>query len=165
MKHKANSLRKASADDLAAINKIIEDAIMSWDLPERVKRLSLSSYQYSEQDLDSLELMVAENSQQQITGVVAWEKAEPKDAPAGTNALLLHGIYVDPRHQHQGIGRQLIACAETAAREKQYDGLLVKAQSSAVEFFLKQGMKPLPVENEKRDYVHRYWKPIEMRSI
>jgi len=163
MKHEAITLRKAIAGDLAAINNVIDAAIMTWNLPARVKRLSLSSYQYAEHDLDSLELMVTENSQQQITGVVAWEHADPKDVPVGKNALLLHGIYVDPQYQHQGIGSLLLATAEKDARDRNYDGILVKAQSSAVEFFLKQGMKPLPVKNEKRDYAHRYWKPIEKR--
>ncbi len=37
---------------LDAINHVIEAAVMIWDLPERVKRLSLSSYYYTEQDLN-----------------------------------------------------------------------------------------------------------------
>ena len=67
---------------------------------------------------------------------------------------------MDPQQQHHGIGKRLLQAAEQTAVNKHYDGVLVKAQSSAAGFFLAQGMQPLEVENEKRDYTHRYWKPI-----
>ena len=160
MVHETISLRKAKISDLAAINKIIDNAIITWDIPERVRRLSLPSYQYSPHDLDTLELLVAENSQQEITGLAAWEKADPRDAPPGKNALLLHGLYVDPEFHHQGIGQKLYYAAEQAAVKQGFDGLLVKAQSNATGFFKAQGMEALTVQNESRDYMHRYWKSI-----
>ena len=163
MVHETIFLRKAKLSDLAEINKIIAHAIMTWDLPERVKRLSLPSYHYSSNDLDTLELIVAENSQQEITGVATWENAEPRDIPTGKSALLLHGIYVDPQYHRQGIGHELFKAAEQAALEKGLDGLLVKAQSDATGFFKAQGMEALSVHDETRDYSHRYWKLIEAR--
>ncbi len=159
----AITLRHANAADLTAINEVIDAAIMTWDLPERVKRLSLPSYRYQPHDLDTLEIVVAENSAQHIVGVAAWEPANAKDAPQGQRALLLHGIYVTPQKYRQGIGRQLFNAAEQAALEKDYSGLLVKAQADATSFFLAQGMQPLEIENERRDYAHRYWKPINKR--
>lgn len=155
------TLRKARAADLVAINQLIDAAIMTWDLPERVKRLSLPSYHYKLHDLEMLELMVAENSEQRVVGVTAWEPADINDTPQGQRALLLHGIYVDPEHHHQGIGSQLLRAAEQAAVNQGYSGLLVKAQANAAGFFLAQGLRALKVENEKRDYAHRYWKPID----
>lgn len=163
MQNEVIKIRKAKAADLTGINNVIDAAINTWNLSDRVKRLSLPSYHYSLQDLDAMELMVAENSQQQITGLAAWDRADPKDTPPGKNILLLHGIYVDPPHQREGIGSQLLAAAEQAAHAKGYDGLLVKAQTSAQGFFKAQGMEPLKVENEGRDYTHRYWKLIKER--
>lgn len=34
------TLRPATADDLEAVNRVIENAVMTWDLPDRVKRLA-----------------------------------------------------------------------------------------------------------------------------
>ena len=157
----AINIRKASTADLVDINPVIDAAIMTWDLPERVKRLSLPSYHYTEHDLQTIALMVAEANNKNIVGVAAWDRADSKDAPSGYNTLLLHGIYVEPAHHHQGIGQQLLQAAEQAAIEQGYNALLVKAQASAAGFFLAQGMRPLQVENASRDYAHRYWKPLK----
>ena len=159
------TLREASKADLVAINQVIDAAIMTWKLPERVKRLSLPSYHYKEHDLQHIKLIVAEDDKQNIIGVAAWEQADPNDAPANYSPLLLHGIYVYPEKHHQGIGKQLLHAAEQAAIKQNYDGLLVKAQASAAGFFVAQGMRPLSIENENRDYAHRYWKLIEKRKI
>jgi N-acetylglutamate synthase-like GNAT family acetyltransferase len=157
------SLRRAGTKDLVAINKIIDAAIMTWDLPERVKRLSLPSYHYKQHDLETLEIIVAEKGTQQIVGIAAWEPANTKDVPQGQRALFLHGIYVAPEQYRQGIGSQLLQAAELTALDRGYDGLLVKAQADAAGFFLAHGMQPLEIENEKRDYPHRYWKLLKKR--
>jgi len=158
------TLCKATEADLTAINEIVDAAVMSWSLPERVKRLSLPTYRYRLHDLETLELVVAENNEHQVVGVAAWEPVGPKDAVEGYSTLLLHGIYVKPAQQHQGIGSQLLRAAEQAAIEKKYSGLMVKAQASAAGFFLSQGMQPLEVVNEKRDYAYRYWKLLNQRG-
>lgn len=159
------NLRKASTHDLAEVNKIIDAAVMNWNLPERVKRLSLPSYHYQAHDLDMLEIVVAETSKGQIVGVAAWEQADPKDTPARQRALLLHGIYVDPEFQRQGVGQVLLKEAEQATRDQGFTGLLVKAQADAAGFFLSQGMQALAIENQSRDYAYRYWKPTSKRRI
>lgn len=151
-------VRRARADDLDAINRVIEAAVMTWNLPERVKRLSLSSYRYKELDFDHLEMVVAEDEREKILGVAAWEQVDVKDTPTGQSALLLHGIYVDPSHHHQGIGRRLFRLAEQAVLNHQYSGLLVKAQEDAKGFFLTQGMTRMEVEDPARHYANRFWK-------
>ena len=107
LKLKVN-IRSARLDDLSAINAIIESAVMSWKIPDRVKRLSLPSYCYHEIDFQHLEIVVAEDHRQNIIALAAWEQADSADAPVGQAALLLHGIYVDASHHHQGVGRQLL---------------------------------------------------------
>jgi GNAT superfamily N-acetyltransferase len=131
---------------------------MTWDLPERVKRLSLPSYRYTALDFEHLNMVVAEDATHNIMGVAAWEQADPKDPPKEKSALLLHGIYVDPFHCNKGIGRQLFLAAEQAVKEARFDGLLVKAQAGATGFFLAMGMQLLPLDNPKQQYANRFWK-------
>jgi hypothetical protein len=76
-------LRPAHAADLPALNGVIERAIATWPLPERVKRLTLPSYRYQPHDLDHLHLVVAEDAGGTAVGVAAWEPAHPRDLPAG----------------------------------------------------------------------------------
>jgi len=153
------TITPANQDDLDAINRVIEAAIMRWDLPERVKRLSIPSYFYNEQDLQHLEIVVA-NQDNSIIAVASWEPAENKDTPSNQTGLLLHGLYVHPDYQNIGIGKKLLNAAENATRNKGLNGLLVKAQADAVAYFIKQGMTEVEIENTSRDYAHRLWKAI-----
>jgi len=151
-------IQSANKEMLDAINALVEAAIMTWDLPERVKRLTLSSYRYTVQDMLHLEIIVAKVDQA-IAGVAAWEEADSNDTPDNKTALLLHGIYVDPDLHKSGIGTLLFQAAEQAVQEKGLDGLLVKAQSGTEAFFKKQGMIRLPVDDPNRHFANRFWKP------
>jgi GNAT superfamily N-acetyltransferase len=154
------TLRPATPADLDAINSVIERAVLTWPLPERVKRLTLPSYRYQPHDLDHLKIMVAENSEHGVIGVAAWGPAALRDLPAGKTGLLLHGLYVDPERQRQGVGRKLLDVALRAAREQGFDGLLVKVQPGAEGFFLARGLERVPTENPGRDYPHRFWAAV-----
>ena len=76
-------LRKAGITDLEEINRVIADAISSWNLPERVKRLSLPGFFYKPHDLQTIELLVAKSDKCDITGVAGWEPADAADIPDG----------------------------------------------------------------------------------
>ena len=156
----AARLRPATVADLAAINAVIERAVMTWPLPERVKRLTLPSYRYNPHDLEHLQIVVAETSEHGVIGVAAWEPANPRDLPAGQTGLLLHGLYVDPDRQRGGAGSRLLDAALAAAREQGFDGLLVKVQPGAENFFLARGLKRLAIADPTRDYPHRFWKAV-----
>jgi GNAT superfamily N-acetyltransferase len=155
-------LRQARHEDFAALNGVIERAVMTWQLAERVKRLSLPSYRYHPHDLGHLHILVAEDAEHTIIGVAAWEPASPRDLPVGQRGLLLHGLYVDPMHLRRGVGTHLLGAALAAAQAQAqgFDGLLVKAQADANGFFEKQGMQRLPVEDPARDYPHRFWQAV-----
>jgi predicted N-acetyltransferase YhbS len=153
-------LRPATPADLAAINTVIERAVMTWQLPERVKRLAMPSYRYNPHDLEHLKLVVAENGEHGVIGIAAWEPANARDLPAGQTGLLLHGLYVDPDHQRHGIGRQLLAAAVDSARDQSYGGVLIKAQVDAEPFFLAQGLQRIESVDPARDYPHRYWADV-----
>ena len=152
-------VRTANITDLPGINRVIEGAVMSWDLPERVKRLSLPSYYYSEMDLQHLEIIITEENEK-IIALASWEVAEEKDTPDQQHGLLIHGLYVHPATQNQGLGTQLFRAIENIAKEKSLDGLLVKAQKDAVVFFEKLGMQPLTVTNPDKNYKNRFWKSL-----
>lgn len=153
----AITLRPLHAADLHRANAVVEAAVSTWHLPDRVKRLSLQSYRYQPHDLDHLSLVAAEDAAGRIVGVAAWEPASAGDAPTGRKGLLLHGLYVDPARQRQGIGRRLLGAAEQAARQGGFEGLLVKANRDAQGYFLKRGLQPLPVDDPRRDYPYRFW--------
>lgn len=153
------ALRRARPGDLSTVNALIGRAIGSWGLPERVKRIGLPLYLYHAGDLGFLQITVAEDTDGNILGVAAWEPADPKDAPGGCRALLLHGLYVDPRWHRRGIGSQLLAAAVQAAANASYEGLLAKAQADAIPFFEAIGLEKLEIENAASDYPHRFWTP------
>lgn len=153
-------IRPADKHDLDAINSVIEAAILTWDLPERVIRLTLPTYKYSEMDLQHMSIVVA-CQKETIIGVAAWEQADPVDVPKNTRALILHGIYVEPMNQRQGIGAALFQAAEQATKQQKLDGMLVKAQKGSEPFYESQGMHKLDVVDAKREFENRYWKWIE----
>jgi predicted N-acetyltransferase YhbS len=157
------NIRPARLADLESINRVISAAVMTWDLPERVKRLALSSYHYHAVDFAHFGMCVAEQHDQ-IVGVAAWEPVDPRDLPdelaVGAHGLLLHGLYVDPSHQRQGLGRLLLQPVLQAAQQASVAGVLVKAQSDAVPFFRALGWTELAVRDRVRDYPHRYWQAL-----
>ena len=158
-------LRPATAADLAAVNVVIQRAVTTWKLPERVKRLVMPTYLYTAHDLEHLHIVLAEDSAAGVVGVAAWEPAAARDCPRGLRGLLLHGLYVDPGQRRHGAGARLLSAAAAAARERDCDGVLVKAQADAEGFFRKQGLQPLAVEDAGRDYPHRFWLDLAAQQV
>ena len=152
------TLRKAAHRDLVRINTLIAAAMDTWQLPERVKRLSLPLYQYDANDLKHLQVIVAETGETNLAGIAAIEAADASECPRGHNAALLQGIYVDPLCHHNGIGTRLLSCMQAMASSRGFDGLLVKANPEAKAFFEAQAFEKLPIEDLSRDYPYRYWK-------
>lgn len=149
-------VREASPDDLASVNEVIRSAILSWDIPDRVKRLSLPIYSYSPQDMQYLSLYVGED-ETGIVGVAACEPAHESETPIRKTGVLMHGIYVRSERHRQGVGTRLLCEARHHARRCNADGLLVKAHSEACGFFSAQGFRMLPVTDSDREYPYRFW--------
>jgi GNAT superfamily N-acetyltransferase len=149
-----------SEADLPAINAVVEAAMMTWDLPERVKRLALPSYRYSGADRRQFGFALARDPvDDTIIGVAAWEPADRNDCPPGRTGMLLHGLYVDPRQTRRGLGRRLVQSALAASTEQRLDGLLVKAQRDARGFFERLGFQQLEPVDGGRNYGLRNWYP------
>jgi GNAT superfamily N-acetyltransferase len=152
-------IRDAARADLDAVNAVVEAAIRTWKLPDRVKRLALPVYRYTPEDLGHLQLRVLEQSSG-IVAVAAWEPADPRDLPGAGSGMLLHGLYVDPARHGQGFGAGLLEDATGAARVRGHEGILVRAQAGAEGFFARRGFTRLPVRDEARDYAARLWLPL-----
>jgi len=147
------AIRNADKDDLDAVNHVITAAVMGWQLPERVIRLSLSSYVYNETDLQHLQLVIAAIDDN-IVGVLSLDHDQPD------NAMLIHGLFVNPDQQHRGVGTRLFERAILIAQQQQCSGLLVRSHKDATGFFTAMGMTRLDVNDQQRDYQERYWKQI-----
>ena len=153
-------IRPVQEFDLDTVNTMVESCVMAWDLPERVKRLSVSSYCYNSYDLGHFDMLLAERAKPETIAVAAWEPASKHDLPKDKSGILLHGLYVAPHCQRRGIGSCLVNFALDAVRSHGMDGLLVKAQADAVGYFQARGFIFLPIENPDRDYPHRWWKLV-----
>jgi GNAT superfamily N-acetyltransferase len=156
-------LRPAQPAELDAINAVVERAVMSWSVPERVKRLALPSYRYSRHDLEVFAFIVAGIPRLGAVGIAALEPADRRDIPRGVTGIYLHGLYVDPELHRRGIGTRLFAAALDHARKQGADGLLVKAQRQAEAFFRLRKMQPLERDEDAPSYPRRYWLPIDAR--
>jgi len=153
-------VRDTTLEDLATLNTLVAAAMKSWQLSERVLRLSLPLYRYIAQDFEHQCLLLAETGNALAVGMAAIEAAGASDNPSARNPALLHGIYVDPGYHRLGIGSELLARVEVIARSMGYDGLLVKANPEATAFFEAQNFQQLPILDPARDYPYRYWKPL-----
>jgi len=153
-------LRPAIREELVTINAIIEAAVMNWRLPERIKRLALPIYRYTDVDFENLQIIVAEIVGNGLVGVAACEISDSE--VHGQQALLLHGLYVRPEFQHQGIGSQLFSAIEALVPKYKCDGLVVRAHTDAVGFFEFHNMQRFESAEPKNDYAHRFWKSVSM---
>ncbi|MFT4606391.1 MAG: N-acetylglutamate synthase-like GNAT family acetyltransferase [Gammaproteobacteria bacterium] len=153
--------RKPNHIDLDHINDIIKSAIDTWQLPERVKRMSLPLYRYQEEDLMHMQFLIAEIADVGIVGLASLEETDTTEMPNNQRTMLLHGLYVDPFYHRQGIATKLVESVELSASKCGVNGLLVKAQADSAPFFIKKGFTKLPVKDYSRDYDYRYWKTVQ----
>ncbi len=146
--------RRANRDDLPALNAVIQRAIATWSISDRLKRLALPSYQYDEDELAYLEIRVTGDP---IIALMALEAPVREPAAHRREEALLHGLFVDPAHQHKGLGSQLLAKAEELSRALHAPALIVKAQSDALGFFKQHGYQP----TDRIDYPHAVIKALD----
>ena len=140
--------------DLELINQLIDDAVMSWPLSERNKRLSVSVLSYDQQDFRQYRFLLYKDAGR-VVGVAAWD-AENMMVTANGCGHLLHGLYIAPSYQGRGYGRCLMEEVFLASQMLGADGLLVKAQKVAVGFFKHCGLTALPTQSST-DYPHLLW--------
>lgn len=138
------NVRKATEKDLEELNNVISGAVMQWNLPERVKRLSLSSFHYDALDLQHMDIQLATDDEQIIVGVVACEMTD------SSNEILLHGIFVRLNKQRKGVGKLLLKCVEKDLSSSMINKLLVKPQKEAMSFFRAMGFERIISKNKNQ---------------
>ncbi|MFK7966829.1 MAG: N-acetyltransferase family protein [Burkholderiaceae bacterium] len=132
--------RIAQPVDLPRLNQVIADAISTWQVAERVRKLSRHAYQYDESDLADGQVLLLTDPSDEIVGVAHWGPASRVDAPAESiNPAILHGLYLQANRHGQGLGKRLLAEAMRAACAANHDWLTLRAQRDAEAFFRSQG--------------------------
>lgn len=154
------SVRDATHSDLPTVNRIIAESVVSWGLPERVRRLATPSLNYSETDLQHMTVVLLTHAAHGGIGVAAWEEASRLDAPAGVRAFLLHGLYIVPDYQQRGLGTKLIELAANWIRDRGYDGIAVRAWRDSSDFFAARGFVPIDRDAPADLYPRRLWKAL-----
>ncbi len=127
--------RSLGKSDLKVINDVITTAVLAWPLPDRMKRLSLPLLRYDEVDLYHFEVVGAYAlgstvRPRDLFGVAIWDQET------------LHGLYVRPEAQGNGVGRALLDEVAARARMAGVARLLVKAERVSAGYFRRQGLTP-----------------------
>ena len=154
--------RAVTAADLETVNQVVSDAVLAWGLPERVHRLATPALNYHAADLAHMSIALLSESNGGGIGVAAWEEASRHQAPADTRAVLLHGLYVVPGYQRMGIGTRLTGLVLQWARDRGFDGVIVRAWRDALPFFSENGFQPSANGNPASQYPQQLWKPVRL---
>lgn len=156
----ARRIRAAAiGNDLQRVNRAVEQALLSWRLPDRVYRLALPSLLYDTGDLDHMQFVGAGDVEGKGAGVAAWEVADQREAPAGAHALLLHGLYVIPHWQGHGTGTRLLEFAQFWASVRGFDGIVLPAWRKSETFFRTRVFSSLTAEHAAVQDSLRLWRP------
>ena len=160
-------IRQGAPADLPAINDVVEAAVMAWPLPPRLRRLSVPVLRYDAADMADYELLLGHRGGQ-LAGIAAWcARPAPGAAASGLPAhALLHGLYVNPAQQRQGIGRSLQEAVARRAGEARLEGILVKAERVSREYFARCGYQTLPIEDDPPSaYPYRFWMALPRTAV
>ena len=160
----AYKMRIVGRMHLPAINTIVEQAVASWDVTERVKRLALPGCKYRREDMDHMWLMAAEAKDGKLCGFTALEEADGAELPVPGPGLLIHGLYVRPALMGAGIGTHLLQVGAGVAEKLGYNGVLVKSVRQSRRFFERSGLVALRADKET-DYPYRYWLALGERCL
>lgn len=125
------------------INWVVEQAIRSWKVADRVRRLALPSLRYSESDLRDMTFVLLDDDKGEAVATAAWEKSETSGSANESRNVLLHGLYVLPRWQRRGLGSSLLEFVVLWAAINGIDSVNVRAWREAQPFFRRHGFQPL----------------------
>ena len=153
-------VRHAGLDDLSTVNAIVDGAIDTWQLPERVRRLSAPSLRYGRVDLSHMEILLAEDETGQAVGAAALEHADAVDTPEACSALLLHGLYVTPARQRRGVGASMVCHVMGIARARGVEGVSTRVWRESEAFFVALGFAAFGDAAKASRHPRRMWKPL-----
>jgi len=168
------SIATGKKTDLDCINNVVAAAVMSWPMPERIKRLSVPVLSYDSEDFKHYRFVVYRQGGEikggevkggevkggevkggEVQGVAAWNPEAPLVTELGTGRLL-HGLYISPDCQGRGYGRDLMAAVLSEAMTLGAEGLVIKAERPSIGFFEHCGLQPLSATGAT-DYPYQFW--------
>jgi len=153
------SFTAAQPGDLNTVNGLIVDAIGVWPISARLSRLVALPLSCDAVDFQDFEMVLCYKAAAEI-GVAVWQPDASIQGDDNNQAALLHGLYVAPGAQGQGIGRALVKEIAQRAKRCQRDTLYVRAERFAVEFFRRLGARQLSShegpEAGPQAYPHRF---------
>lgn len=142
-------ITRADENNLAAINSVVRRAVMNWPMAPRMKRRAVTILQYDRIDMQNY-VYYRYSSGRTIMGAIAI------DFESGGSDALLHGIYVDPDAQNQGVGATLLRFAERQARCHDQKGMTLKAERVSCGFFERCGyVHQAPITPDDYPYLYR----------
>lgn len=136
------TISRAGSGDLSQIAGIIASAIDAWPASTRFKRAALPILAYDEQDLADHEILLVRELNRPIA-VGAWQTEAGIPDPDDRTSTLLHGLYIAGETQTQGLGRRLQETIARRAQEAGFNGLHVKAERFARDYFVRCGYRQL----------------------
>jgi GNAT superfamily N-acetyltransferase len=148
---------------LPAINRVIEDAVASWPLPSRLKKLALPLLRYDAIDANDYEFLLAGVGERAV-GVAAWDRSLIFAADVESHDVLLHGLYVAAPFQRSGVGRQLQAAVFARAAAAGAAGVVVKAERVAAPYFESCGYERVDGSRYGFSYPYSYRHPLPGRA-
>ena len=105
---------RADENDLVTINNVVQRAVLNWPMALRMKRRAVTVLQYDRIDMQNY-VFYRYSTGRTVIGAIAID-FELSGSDASTDDALLHGIFVDPDAQSQGVGATLLRFAERQAR-------------------------------------------------
>ena len=121
--------------NLHAVNGVVAAAVGTWGLPARVRRLALPSLLYGQGDLGHMHIWWLDEPGTGALAVAAWEETDS----GSEREIMLHGLYVLPRRQGEGLGSRLLSLVEQWGKAHGYDGVALRAWGVSEAFFRGHG--------------------------
>ena len=138
----ALKLSSLGVGELDAARSIISDAIEAWPTPARLKRNVIPVLAYDRSDLDDYEILLVRDAGEPVA-ITAWQRQAIKGIPGLPRSSLLHGLYIARPCQKRGIGTALLVAVARRAMMAGHEGLLVKAERFAINYFEQCGFRRL----------------------
>ena len=155
-----SALATAADCELTRVNEVVAASLGSWGLPARVRRLALPSLLYDEVDLEQMSVVLVEEPKSGVA-VGAWEAAAGRDAVPGSRSVLLHGLYVIPSSQGQGLGTALLELASHWMLARGFDAITARVWRESEAFFRNRGFVPLTRSDTAGSYPRRMWRALK----
>ena len=149
---------KGNTGTLESANSVIRSAVASWDLPERLKRLSAPVLQYSEIDLKDYEYALC-IYRRRVIATAFWRIIHWQDR------IDLHGLFTAKPWQGIGAGGQLQKYIVENSGHPSLNHIYVKAHRCATSYFESTGYKKINPDEHASLYPHQYKKEISSLFI